>query len=66
MNIRIVSDGTIPGTHVYDRDGKEIQGITSVSWKMDVDSKTSVAILEIPFATVDIVADSVEELPHEN
>jgi hypothetical protein len=30
--VRIVSDGTPAGTHVYDCDGKEIVGHSKVTW----------------------------------
>ena len=33
--LKIVSDGTGPGTHVYDADGKELHGITRVSWSIE-------------------------------
>lgn len=63
MKIKIVSDGTVPGTHIYDQHGKEIEGVTSVSWKIDVSSKTGTAILEIPIAGADIICETTD---HEN
>ncbi len=63
MKIKIVSDGTVTGTHIYDENGKEIEGVTSVSWKIDVSSKQGIAILEIPFAGADV---NCEVMNHEN
>ena len=57
IGVRIVSDGTVGGTHVYDCDGKEIEGITSISWEIDVLSTFGVAKIEIPLASVDIIGD---------
>lgn len=57
IGVRIVSDGTACGTHVYDCDGKEINGITAISWNIDVNSSFGVAKIEIPLASVDIVGE---------
>lgn len=34
-NIRIISDGTLQGTHVLDSAGNEIDYITDISWKIN-------------------------------
>ena len=39
MRIRIVSDGTVAGTHVYDvEEGKEIKDICSLTYHIDVEN----------------------------
>lgn len=50
--IRIVSDGTTAGTHVYDRDGRELLGVTKVAWSLDF--KEGLAKAEITFVGVDV------------
>lgn len=34
--MKIVSDGTDYGTKVFDDDGKEMEGITSIEWSISV------------------------------
>jgi len=33
--LKIVSDGTGSGTHIYDADGKELHGIIHASWSIE-------------------------------
>lgn len=52
--VRIVSDGTPRGTHVFDREGNEITGIFAVEWSMQADGKTGAAKITFPLVSVDV------------
>ena len=60
--MKIVSDGTIHGTKVYDDDGKELSNITSVQWSISIDDEPR-AVIEVllPDLGVDINGDIQRE-----
>lgn len=54
--VRIVSDGTSPGTCVY-IDGKLMDNVIAAGWGLDVDQGVAVAV--VTFASVAIEAEGV-------
>lgn len=56
-DIRIVSDGTIHGTHVYDRDGRELTSVTRVEWEIDVASGVARAQIDLIAVELDVAAE---------
>lgn len=46
MKLKIKSDGTPYGTTVEDEDGRRVQNIQSITWKIDVRGR-AVAIIEV-------------------
>ena len=50
QQLRIISDGTVAGTKVVDRHGREVQGVTSVSWSINLKTQESVATLTMECA----------------
>ncbi|OWY32219.1 hypothetical protein [Herbaspirillum aquaticum] len=54
-NIKIISDGTAEGTHVFDSDGKKIDGIiTSISWGIDADGRIGEATITFSQPVVEL------------
>jgi hypothetical protein len=59
MRIKIISDGTMRGTHVVDRDtGDELMGVTSVHWEAKTNHMTRAMILLVD-VDVEVVTDDV-------
>ena len=54
--LRIVSDGTPEGTHVYAGD-VELQGITGLSWQLSVDELGSEILLTVVPESVELTTD---------
>jgi len=51
VRIKIISDGTAPGTRVVDaRTGEPIDGITAISWKVDVNrlAEATLTFIKVP------------------
>lgn len=56
--VRIISDGTPRGTHVFDSEGVEITGITGIEWSIKSGcAELGVATLTFPLASVDVTGD---------
>jgi 3-phenylpropionate/cinnamic acid dioxygenase small subunit len=67
--LRIVSDGTTEGTHVY-LDDREVREITGVTWKFSPKSRKSQVVIEISNVQIDAqselspaVRHAIESLP---
>jgi len=57
--IRIVSDGTGPGTKVFDADGTEIKGaLTKVEWSIDHEKRVGCATLTYMNVDLDVVGET--------
>lgn len=54
--LRIVSDGTAEGTHVY-LDDKEVQEITGLTWTFSPRNKSATVVIEISNVQIDTRAD---------
>jgi len=51
VRIKIISDGTAPGTRVVDAGtGEPIDGITAISWKVDVNhlAEATLTFIKVP------------------
>lgn len=55
VKLRIVSDGTAPGTRVEDEDGRTLHGVQSVEWKVEVGEGMATATLVVHRVPVDVV-----------
>lgn len=54
---KIVSDGTAPGTHFFDPDGKDITHLcSSIAWRIDADG---LGIATVQYDLVEIGAEAV-------
>jgi hypothetical protein len=51
--LRIVSDGTPAGTYVETSEGKRVDGITHIEWRLGVDDMRAVATLKFVDAKLD-------------
>jgi hypothetical protein len=40
MKLKIISDGTVAGTHVVNEKGEKLQGVEYICWEMDLLNKT--------------------------
>lgn len=58
-SVRIVSDGTPLGTHVYDHDGNKIKShITAIEWSIQAGAnEVGVAKISFPLCSVDIIGE---------
>ena len=54
--LKIVSDGTSQGTHVYDKEGNEIANVLSV--KVDIDSGQVTALLRVAHVEAELAVHS--------
>lgn len=61
MGVRIESDGTALGTHVFDDDNKEMSGIVRMSWNVEL-HKPAVANLVVTRVPISIRARYVREI----
>lgn len=52
MKIRIISDGTGPGTRVVDERGEKVEMVTAVKWKLD--DPRGLATAELTFVKVPV------------
>ncbi len=57
-NIRIVSDGTLPGTSVQTMDGQEIGFVRSIKWEMSVDDMVATVTVEFVKIPVELVGEA--------
>lgn len=62
MQVRIVSDGTPPGTYVYDTDGKEIHGYSRLSWNI-TSRGVGKAYLEFDAVKVEVTGTGPQQIP---
>lgn len=53
--IRIVSDGTGPGTKVFDASGHQLEGVSSVRWEIRAGDDRAVAT--ITFDDISVILD---------
>lgn len=60
--MRIVSDGTVPGTQVFDDHGERMSGVRSVSWNLQVGDAKASAVIEVMGVDVELDADAPEHL----
>lgn len=54
--VRIISDGTAEGTHVY-VDGKEVHDVTNVTWVFSPDKRKTQVTLEISNVAIDAASE---------
>jgi hypothetical protein len=53
--VRVISDGTQEGTHVY-LDGVPLKGVTEVVWKMNRRERTAQVTIELKDVHADVAA----------
>ena len=51
MKVKIVSDGTSPGTHIMDADGNCLEYVTAIDWHLEVDG---LATAMVQFANIPV------------
>lgn len=61
MSIKIISDGTPYGTHIFNEDGTEIKGVTEITWHIDASDDTAIATLKFAFVQVEVTAEHTAE-----
>lgn len=68
--LKIVSDGTRPGTKVYvideanpDAALEPVKHVTAVSWRFEADKRFATATVEVDAVEVDVVGDEPEDRP---
>ena len=62
MKIKVVSDGTINGTTVFDAaTGEPVSGVKSVTWHLDVDSITADVVIEMVGVPINVVGTTKED-----
>jgi hypothetical protein len=65
MKIKVISDGTITGTKVFDADtGELMPGVQAVTWHLDTDSVSAdvvIKMVQVPVEIVGTVTDKKED-----
>lgn len=59
--MRIVSDGTTEGTHVF-LDDKEVQEITGLTWTFSPRNKSATVVIEISNVQIDAHSEVSEDV----
>ena len=64
MRLRIISDGTVGGTHLEAEDGEKIEGVVSLSWEISAHSGPEISFTRVSLIGVsaDLVGEIEEEL----
>lgn len=58
MKVKIISDGTPPGTRVVNADtGEPIEHVTAIEWKIDV-RDLATAVIRLRDVDVDVVGEA--------
>lgn len=58
MRIKIVSDGTLPGSRVTDENGNEIENVRSVVWSISAERGVSVAAIHFDKVEVELESEA--------
>lgn len=58
--IKIYSDGTAAGTKVFQEDGAEIRGITSITWAIEGGYSAQSAKATLTFENVEVEVQGVD------
>ena len=64
MKLRIISDGTVEGTHLETEDGEEIEGVVSLSWEISAHGGPKISFTRVSLIGVsaDLAGGIREEL----
>jgi hypothetical protein len=64
MRLRVISDGTVKGTHLETEDGEEIEGVVSLVWEIDAHGGPEISFTRVSLLGVsaDLIGEIEEEL----